>query len=333
MESKKRDTITSTICLIALILVVGCITQEQQFIEGINETDENDTLDVEPQENIRQMTVPNETIKNHSALIKNNVKQQITTPLAQKSEIKEDPRRTYKEHLTLGVRIPKEVYGTNFFIKGRYYIKYDGPPFKAIVVYSRRRNGFNDYNSIMERGVFEDIDFDNGLKQKGFSHDVRELLPKIINPPGSRYYYKPYDPCAHIFRISVYDCTYLEQQLRRPCKYLREEDLIKIKPLKSAEKIIFIAEEEKPFITSFKSDTHYCEETDEGFDLAKKGYSEVGDIDDAGTEKFRGSGTDRCDGETHIFEQWCRSEHSLVTGKSYPCPEGTLCKEGACVKK
>jgi len=79
-----------------------------------------------------------------------------TTP--EENQIWDDERA---ESLGLEIRLEKTTYEVGEEILGEYYVKYNGEPFKAKILYCRSREEIEEEYCTLISGQLDDIDFDD----------------------------------------------------------------------------------------------------------------------------------------------------------------------------
>src|SRR5680860_66224 len=144
--------------------------------------------------------------------------------------------------LELDVRIPKDSYQVGQSLVGaEYYLKYEGEPFKAMILYSESVEGLIKKSYSTTRGTIQTGDFDNpetlpGLKISMYS----------VQPDGTP---NPFDCDGnYVYSISVYDCVSIDNALGTddcgeggwPPSIEVEDIVTEVSPLKIASKRILV---------------------------------------------------------------------------------------------
>ncbi|MCX6802744.1 MAG: hypothetical protein NT067_06560 [Candidatus Diapherotrites archaeon] len=166
-----------------------------------------------------------------------------TATPAQTLTITPTPVQTPSGEIILEIRIPKTTCAVGEAFNGKYYMKYDGEPFRGLIHYCASRQGFDCNVCSRTSGVLENIDFDKGGQFKV------ALQPVKINDTGiERYCLGGEDSFeeagTYTYTMSVFKCADIEKELGvKDCGWGEEglkEGLLGMTPLKTTAKSVTI---------------------------------------------------------------------------------------------
>ena len=136
------------------------------------------------------------------------------------------------DEIALDIILPKSAkVGEQF--SGDYYIKYDGEPFEAMLIYVNSRQGFdNEYIYGFTTGVFSDIDSTIEGKDHGL---IMGLIPFRLDSYGGEYSPHFFEEGIYNYALFIYDCGDIEKNTGKKCKDYYGLDIAeveKVLPLK-----------------------------------------------------------------------------------------------------
>lgn len=153
-----------------------------------------------------------------------------------------------RDDLELDIRIPRDVYEVGeLFNDAEYFMKYEGEPFRGIILYGESREGFERVFYSITRGTIVIGDFDDPDTLVGLKVALRAFKLDENGYIGSTDYF--YDEGTYIYSISVYDCDNLDTTFGTdncggwPLEVSSEEIVDKLLPLKTKSKSIKVSNE------------------------------------------------------------------------------------------
>lgn len=171
--------------------------------------------------------------------------------------------------LELGISLSKDSYEMGELVEGEYLMKYDGEPFRGIVLTTYEREEIGEVQcGIILRNMVEDIDFSankiNYLRSKFTAFKLDELG----NFDTTDYFY---EEGTYKYGIHVYDCSYVEEELNKEdCggelrDFVGCDALLSILSVKSTFKSVVVEGGENPSECETSDDcTELCDGCEDG---------------------------------------------------------------------
>lgn len=151
--------------------------------------------------------------------------------------------------LSLAIQLPKSNYQVGEKVTGDYLMKYDGPSFEGLILYTYSRKDIPQKYYHKARGLIEDVDFSDPNKTRALKTAFSAYR---LNNSGFECCLNSFpEPGEYQFGLAVYDCKRVEEVLQKsdcggPLASINPDLLSKKPPLQETAKTVIVAPQQKP---------------------------------------------------------------------------------------
>jgi|SRR3989338_8231699 len=146
--------------------------------------------------------------------------------------------------LELGISLSKNSYEVGEKVEGEFSLSYEGNPFEGVILYTNSRSECNkSYYSVFV-GIIETGSFSDGTLSifrealQAFRLDKVDDYGSCSYVAGTDYFY---EEGTYAYGISVYNCSSIENQLNKDCSEAEFSEIVRLIPLKSVSKNVFVS--------------------------------------------------------------------------------------------